>query len=348
MHAKRRIPLFIGTLLSAGTVMITGTAKASDAITAVSWGGVYQDALRNSFFTPAAEKMEIEIREDTLSGIADVRLQVLSRAVSWDIIELASSSCVAGAAEGLFEPLDYDVIDVSGFPEGTYGEHWIGSMFYSTVLAWNTEKYADNPPTGWADFFDTENFPGSRSMYNSTNGTLEFALLADGVAAEDLYPLDVDRAFDQLREIRDDVAIWWTSGAQTTQLAKDGEVDMIAAWSSRIDQAMADGANYDYTFNEGMLDFGCFAIPKGSENVEAAMQALAHFATADLQANLPAHINYGPVNAAAFDTGKIDPAVAEGLNSAPENLPKQFVAGVNWIAENAPQMRERWDEFLTE
>lgn len=348
MHGKTRFPRYIGTILSVGAVTLAGTAQASDAITAVSWGGVYQDALRNSFFTPAAEKMGIEIREDTLSGIADVRLQVLSRAVSWDIIELASSSCVAGAAEGLFEPLDYDVIDVSGFPDGTYGEHWIGSMFYSTVLAWNTEKYADNPPTGWADFFDTENFPGTRSMYNSTNGTLEFALLADGVAAEDLYPLDVDRAFDRLRGIRDDVAIWWTSGAQTTQLAKDGEVDMIAAWSSRIDQAMADGAQYDYTFNEGMLDFGCFAIPKGSENVEAAMQALALFATADLQANLPSHINYGPVNVTAFDTGKIEPGVAEGLNSSPANLPKQFVAGVNWIAENAPKMSERWDEFLTE
>jgi len=348
MKGKSEFPGYVRTILSAGAITLAGTAQASDAITVVSWGGVYQDALRNSFFTPAAEKLSFEIREDTLSGIADVRLQVLSRAVSWDIIELASSSCVAGAAEGLFEPLDYDVIDVSGFPDGTYGDHWIGSMFYSTVLAWNTEKYAENPPTGWVDFFDTENFPGTRSMYNSTNGTLEFALLADGVAAEDLYPLDVDRAFDKLRGIRDDVAIWWTSGAQTTQLAKDGEVDMIAAWGSRIDQAMADGAKYDYTFNQGMLDFGCFAIPKGSKNVDAAMQALALFATADLQANLPSHINYGPVNVAAFDTGKIDPALAEGLNSAPANLPLQFVAGVNWIAENAPRMQERWDEFLTE
>ncbi len=348
MQGMTRFPRHMRTILSAGMITAAGAAQASDSITAVSWGGNYQEAMRHSFFTPAAEQLGIEIREDTLSGIADVRLQVLSRAVSWDIVELASSSCVAGAQEGLFEPLDYDVIDVTGFPEGTYGEHWIASMFYSTVLAWNTEKYADNPPTGWADFFDTENFPGTRSLYNSTNGTLEFALLADGVSAEDLYPLDVERGFDKLREIRDDVAIWWTSGAQTTQLAKDGEVDMIAAWSSRIDQAMADGAAYDYTFNEGMMDFGCFAIPKGSENVDAAMQALALFATAELQANVPSHINYGPINVAAFDTGKIDPDVAAGLNSAPANLPLQFVAGVDWIAENQQRMQERWDEFLTE
>lgn len=348
MHGNRKPPRHMKTVLTASILAVATTAHASDSITAVSWGGNYQEAMRHSFFTPAAENLGIEIREDTLSGIADVRLQVMSGAVSWDIIELASSSCVAGAEQGLFEPLDFDVIDVSDFPEGTYGDHWIASMFYSTVLAWNTEKYADNPPTGWADFFDTENFPGSRALFNDTNGTLEFALLADGVDADDLYPLDVERGFDKLREIRDNVTIWWTSGAQTTQLAVDGEVDMMAAWSSRIDQAMADGANFDYTFDEGMLDFGCFAIPRGSNNVDTAMQALAQFATAELQANVPSHINYGPVNVAAFDTGKIDPEVAAGLNSAPENIQRQFVAGVDWIAENQQRMQERWDEFLTE
>ena len=335
-------------LLAVALVATPFASRAQEDITMVSWGGVYQEAERKALYEPAAEKLGIVIKEDTLSGIADVRSQVLSGAVAWDIIELGSSSCAQGANEGLFEELDFDVIDTTGYAPGTYDDHWIGVMYYSTVLAWNTDKYGENGPQSWADFWDVEKFPGSRSLYNSPGSMLEIALIADGVPTEELYPIDVDRAFAKLEEIKPHIDVWWTSGAQSAQLIKDGEVDMLALWVSRVVGVVKDGAHADYTFNEGMLDFGCLAVPKGTKNKALAMKVLAEFVSPDLQANLPLHIDYGPVNMLAFDTGKIPPETLATLNSSPANAKLQWVYNVNYWAENMPTIRERWDGFVQE
>lgn len=337
--------------LAAAVITLVGVpaaSRAQESITVVSWGGVYQDAERAALYQPAAEAMGITINEDTLSGLADIRLQVQSGAVSWDIVELGSGSCAQGAMEGLFEKLDFDVIDIDGMAEGTYSDHWLGVMYYSTVLAWNTDKYGENGPQNWADFWDVEKFPGSRALYNSPGSMLEIALLADGVPVDQLYPIDVDRAFVKLREIKPNIDVWWTSGAQTAQLIKDDEVDMIALWVSRVIGAIKDGAHADYTFNEGMLDFGCWVIPKGSKKKDLAMKVLNLFSSPELQANLPQHIDYGPVNVKAFDTGKISSETVATLNSAPHNVKLQFVYDPNWWAVNGAALQERWDEFMTE
>ncbi len=327
---------------------LPGAARAQDSITVVSWGGVYQDAERFALFQPTAKDMGITINEDTLSGLAEIRLQVQSGAVTWDIVELGTSGCVQGAAEGLFEPLDFNVIDVDGLLPSSYDDHWVGVMYYSTVLAWNKDKYGDNPPKNWADFWDVDKFPGSRALYNSADSMLELALMADGVSPDELYPIDIERAFAKMDEIRPNIDVWWTSGAQSAQLIKDGEVDMIALWVSRVIGAINDGANADYTFEQGLIDIGCWTVPKGTPKKELAMRVLNAFTSADKQANLPLHIDYGPVNAKAYDTGKISPEKQQTLNSAPHNLAVQIAYNPKWWAENGPAMQERWDEFMTE
>ncbi|MFZ5672268.1 MAG: ABC transporter substrate-binding protein [Pseudomonadota bacterium] len=336
------------TLMASSALLGTAAAHAQESITVASWGGVYQDAERAAFFEPAAKALGIAIKEETLSGIVDVRLQVQSGAVTWDIAELGSSDCAQGAKEGLFETLDFNVIDKDGFVPGTFSDHWVGSMFYSVVLAWNKAKFGDNPPKNWADFWDVAKFPGTRSLYNSPGGTLELALLADGAAKDKLYPIDVERAFKKMEEIKPAITVWWTSGAQTTQLLKDREVDMIGIWVSRAIAAQKAGADVGFTFDQGELDYGCFVIPKGSKKKDLAMKALAQFTSPELQANIPQHIDYGPINAKAFDTGKIAQDKLPGLNSSPENTGKQFVYDAIWWGDNSGELQERWDDFLTQ
>ncbi|MGO8077848.1 extracellular solute-binding protein, partial [Rhizobium leguminosarum] len=69
-----------------------------------------------------------------------------------------------------------------------------------------------------ADLFDTAKFPGKRTFYKwSAPGVIEEALLADGVAADKLYPLDLERAFKKLDTIKSDI-VWWSGGAKSQQL----------------------------------------------------------------------------------------------------------------------------------
>src|ERR1044071_5423588 len=88
-----------------------GAAAAADSITVASWGGSYQEAQQKAFFKPTADALGITIKEDTTNGLDDVRLQVTGNAVKWDLVELGADECARGTKEGLFEKLDYKVID---------------------------------------------------------------------------------------------------------------------------------------------------------------------------------------------------------------------------------------------
>src|SRR5690606_16915554 len=132
-----------------------------------------------------AEKFEIDINEATLSSEAEVRMQVKSGAVTWDIVTLGASRCETAAADGLLEKLDYDVIDVSAYPEGSYSDYCIGASTFAYVMAWNKKTLGVDGPQSWADFWDVEKFPGSRSLWKYPSYVLEAALLADGVTSEE-------------------------------------------------------------------------------------------------------------------------------------------------------------------
>jgi len=139
--------------------------------------------------------------------------------------------------------------------------------------------------------------------------------MADGVPPEDVYKvLDSEkgilRAIDKIRELKPNIDVFWSSGAQHAQLMTDGEVDMTTGWNGRFDVAKKGGAKVAYSFNQALLDYDCFAIPKGAPNKDVAMEFLAEISKAEYQANLPKYITYGPTNKAAYELGKIDDATA--------------------------------------
>jgi putative spermidine/putrescine transport system substrate-binding protein len=321
-------------------------AQAQDSVTVASWGGAYQEAQAKAFFQPAAKALGITIKEDTTGGLSDVRLQVTGNAVKWDLVELGADECARGSKEGLFEKLDYSVIDADGIPEKLVREDWIGITYYSVVLIYNTNVYGENGPKTWADFWNVEKFPGRRALGNFPNETLTVAALADGVPPDKVYPLDMDRAFAALERIKPHISVWWDSGGQAMQLIKDGEVDMAAIWNGRASTLVAEGAPVSYTFDQGVFNPDCMVIPKGSKNKDLAMKALAQFVSPDLQANLPLLIGNGPVNQKAFEIGKIPAERQAVIVSAPENVKKQMLLDFDYWADHLVEAQERFDDFL--
>ncbi|HVI91050.1 MAG TPA: ABC transporter substrate-binding protein [Dongiaceae bacterium] len=322
-------------------------ALADDSIAVASYGGVYQDALRKAFYDPTAKDLNIKINEFTLSGITDIRTQVKAGAIQWDVVELYGGQCQQAADEGLLEPLDYTVIHADGIPKDLVQSHWLGFTAYSTVLAYNKEKYKDNPPKTWADFWDTKKFPGTRAVSGyGPDVNIEIALMADGVAKDKLYPADLDRAFKKLQDLKPDIAVFWQSGAQQAQLAQNQEVDMEAVWVSRIDAAIKGGAPFAYTYNQGVVDVECLVVPKGSKHKDLAMKVINDFVKPDLQANLPQYIPYGPANQKAYETGKITPEMTKNSVTAPDNFALQVVMNKPWWAANGQKAQERWDAFI--
>jgi putative spermidine/putrescine transport system substrate-binding protein len=219
----------------------SGMAAAADSITVSSWGGSYQEAQAKAFFKPTADALGITIKEDTTNGLDDVRLQVTGNAVKWDLTELGADECARGTKEGLFEKLDYSVIDASGIDPKLVHDDWVGITYYSVVLIYRTDVFKENGPKTWADFWNVEKFPGRRALGGAfATETLTVAALADGVPLDKVYPLDIDRALKSLDKIRPHIDAWWTSGAQAMQLIKDGEVDMASIWNGRASTLKAE------------------------------------------------------------------------------------------------------------
>jgi putative spermidine/putrescine transport system substrate-binding protein len=322
-------------------------AAAQDRVTFAGYGGEPQKVQTKAFFEPAQKALGVTVLQDSHGGYAKIKAQVLSGSPSFDLVALGCAEGARAAKEGLLEPLDYSLIpNANDIDPSLRSEHTVGEWTFSTVLAWNT-KTVKNPPSTWAEFWDVKKFPGRRALSANARQMLEIALVADGVPADKLYPLDLERAFKKLEEIKPNLALWWSSGAQSVQLLNDGEIDMQAIWNGRAQAAIDAGAAAAYTYNQGIYDVECFMVPKGAKGKVAAMKIINVMLDPKNQATAASLIDYGPVNPKAYDTGIIPKDRMARLPSSPENLKKQVMLKASWYAsEDADKAFARWTTLM--
>jgi putative spermidine/putrescine transport system substrate-binding protein len=177
--------------------------------------------------------------------------------------------------------------------------------------------------------------------------------MADGVPPEKVYevlstPDGIKRALNKIRELKPNIAVWWSSGAQHAQLMADGEVDMVTGWNGRFDIAAKDGAAVKYTFNQALLDYDCYAVAKGAPHKDLAMKFLAEISKPKYQAALTKYITYGPTNELAYKGGAIDEAYAKKLPSYPANAAKQLPIDYEWYIKHEAEASAAYQDMLTE
>ncbi len=312
-------------------------------IVVTDFGGAMRDIWREIAYDPFSQLTGVEIVEDT-SDSALLRSQVESENVEWSMSQQGGSTGILLGQQGMLEPLDYDVIQRDGLVEGIDDEHALGCLFWSTVIAYNTETFPDDPPGGWEDFWDLDNVPGARGLYDWPVPNLEFALIAAGVPMDDLYPLDVDLAFEKLDEIRDEILVWWEEGAQPPQLLADGELDICTAWNGRITDAAEAGQPIAIQWNEGSMTFDTFTVPRGAPEPEIAMDLINFMSRPEVQARMAERIPYGPIHEGAFD--HLDDDIMANLPSSPELMEMQHERDIDFWLEHEDEILERWQDWL--
>ena len=185
----------------------------------------------------------------------------------------------------------------------------------------------ENVPDSWADFWDVEAFPGKRCMPAWPRFNMEAALMADGVAKEDLYPLDMDRALAKLEEIKPHVTKWWTTSAQSPQLLLDGEADMCMAYTGSTSILALEGAPIEVEWNEGFVYYDFFSIPKGAPNYENALKLLSWRLDAERAAELTSTYPVALPSSLVYE--KADPEISRYWANRPENMEK----AIEWSPE---------------
>jgi putative spermidine/putrescine transport system substrate-binding protein len=198
--------------------------------------------------------------------------------VPWNLVEFGTGGEFYQAANaGLLEKVDTSKVPVDKVNAASVDEYGIKVEDNGAVLVWNTKALGGKKPTSTADLFNVKDFPGKRCLYKYpvSAGTLEVALLADGVTADKMYPIDVNRALAKLNTIKNDI-VWWESGSTVTQRLNNGEGSMGRVWTGRVYDAIVNQKlPLDFTWNGGLTTAAYFAVPKGAPNSKVGQAAIA-------------------------------------------------------------------------
>ena len=358
--------LSAAAIIGAMAVTIRLAEAAEDkSLTVVSWGGAYTKSQVEAYHKPfTAETGIAVVNADYNGGIAEVKAQVESGNVVWDVVDMEVGDALRACDEGLLEPLD-----PASFPAGDDGtpaaedfypdalnECWATTIIFSTVFAFDDSKIGPNKPNTIGDFFDLQKFPGKRGLRKQNpKATLEMALIADGVVPEDVYevlasPEGLDRAFAKLDTIKDSV-VWWEAGSQPVQLLADGEVAMTVVSNGRLfDAVAAEGKPFKIVWDAQVMEYDTYVVVKGAPNKEAAM-AFMRFATATRQLAAQASwIAYAPARKSSLPL--VGKNAANGEDMLP-NLPtpdkgRAVTVDPRFWADHQDEINQRWAAWLAQ
>lgn len=352
--------------LSLTTAMtLAASAAGAESITVMSWGGSYSRSQVEAYHKPFTAQTGIGIvLIDHDNPAIPIKAQVEARNVTTDVVDVEYADAIRLCDEGMLEEFDHSVLPAA--PDGTpatedflpqgLGECAVGSIVFSTIFAYDATKFPDGAPQTIADFFDTETFPGKRGVKNAPKATLEMALMADGVPADQVYELlateeGVQRAFAKLDSIKGDI-VWWEAGAQPPQLLADGEVSMTAAYNGRIfAAAVSEGKPFEIVWDGQVYEYNLFAIPVGAPNPEAALEFIKFATDTQRLADQAQWISYGPARKSSaglvglYYDGKTE--MAPHMPTNPDNMTNALASSYDFWVDHESQLVERFGAWLS-
>ncbi len=352
---------FVSMFLS--LLLCGALAGAGEALTVTSWGGAYSHSQIKAYHEPFTAKTGIRINaEDYNGGLAEVRVQAQSGNVTWDVVDMSLSSVIRGCEEGLLHELDLAAFppapdgapaEEDFLPETLVSECGAPLIIWSTIFAYDKSKFPQRKPQHLEDFFDLEKFPGRRALRKSPRSTLEFALMASGVAAADAYavlstPQGLKRAFAKLDTIKEHT-VWWEAGAQPPLLLSDGEVAMATAYNGRIFNAYnKEKKPFEIVWDRQIWYRNYYAIVKGTPRYKQALEYVKFASAAKQLANQARHISYGPARQSSM--AMIATHAETGIDMRP-HMPTEHFENVlendfEWWADYEDEMTDRFNTWL--
>lgn len=320
------------------------TARAADPLFVNTWGGDWEKAAAAHLFGPFTKESGIPIRTVSPVSYAKLAAQARTGVYEFDVTTLGGGELIRAVEAGLVEKIDTSIIDMKQLPPGQAYMSGIATHAFATVIASRKDKFTNGGPQSWAEFWDTQRFPGPRSLQRYAARVVPLALLADGVPTNKVYPMDLDRAFKSFDRVKKDVRVWWTQGQQSQQLLRDGEVNAIAIWHGRALSLIRQNVPVDLVWNQGEIDRAYWVVAKGTPRAKQAWQFVASALKAERLAKFCMQADYSPVDQRVFQ--HIPEAQAKGMPTYPANYRLTFEQD---LAKMGPQLNElsrRFDQFV--
>jgi len=317
-----------------------------ETLTYVAYGGAGQDAQIEAFQKPYTDAHpNITFVNTSPADVAQVKAQVDAGVVQWDIVATSPAAATQNCGT-LFEKLDMSALNTADYLPNTIGECYVANFANATLFGYNATKFPDpaTAPKTVADFFDLARFPGKRGVVtNLQNGMLEYALLADGVAPDQLYPLDVERALRKLGTIREQTNFAPNVGALQQAVSAD-QVDLFLIPDSRAIALLNDGKNLKIVWDKTLIAANALAVVKGSPHGATAQDFLRSLVAPGPQARMSELTGVLPINVNAkpnlTEAGKAVAAYADGNGGV------KVVQDTDWYAKNFNEVSTRVNTWL--
>lgn len=346
-------------LVVAALCLSLGLAEAARAreLTFVTWGGAYTRSQMLAFVRPyeQATSQSVEVL-DYNGGLGELRSQVRALNVKWDVVDLELADAIRGCEQGLLIPIDADTLTPaadggapqSDFLPGSLTPCAVGTVVWSTALAYDPAR-TKAPVSRLEDLFDLRRFPGKRGLRRTPKGNLEWALLADGVAPQEVYavlenPAGLKRALRVLDKIKPQI-VWWREGEEAPELLAQERVVMTSAYSGRIARANElRGQPFTIVWDHQIWNIDLLGIPAENPQWEQALEFIRFATSPGRLAAQAQHIPYGPVRRSALR--QVDPAVLARLPTAPQNFETAFRLDAQWWADHFDAVNRRFEAWL--
>ncbi|MFC3612212.1 extracellular solute-binding protein [Lutimaribacter marinistellae] len=363
------------TALAVTTALVAPAVSAqdmADEMTIVSWGGAYSKSQQNAYHEPYMEKTGVKIINDESSAEAVAKLRAMNEAgnVTWDVVDVVAADALRLCDEGLAMEIDPDE-HLAAAPDGTsaeddFGDLLVGDCFipqivYSTTFGYRTDMVPEGvePPSQICDVFDLEKYPGKRALEKRPINNMEWALLCDGVAKDDVYDVleteeGQEQALAKLDTIKDEV-IWWSAGADTPQLLADGEIFMGSTYNGRLfsvieeqDQPVA------MMWDAQVFDLDGWIIPTGlpEDRLNRALDYIMFATDTQRLADQAKWISYGPARKSSAPLvgqhAELGIDMAPHMPTDPENAKNTFLYNYEFWADYRDDIDAKFQAWLAQ
>lgn len=342
-----------GLTIFFGTLSLERPARAEEPVIIASTGGAYDRALKEAWFDPFTEATGIPV---TIVSATNAEMRAKASAmvqagnVTWDLYLDGEIQAASQAHKLVTEDLTEFCRQFSTRADLPANACQAGGALLqstATLLVYRQHEGMVEAPRTWIDMWNVKAFPGGRAFPNFDDPwrVLAAALLADGVKKEELFPLDVDRAFAKLDTIRDEVTVWWKTGDQSVQGFRDGEYDLGQIWLTRARAVKNEGLPIGWSYEASFLVGDRVALIKGAPHRDNALKLITYWLeNPSVQAKACDVLSCTPPSTDAI--AMMSEATRKSMPSPDDIKNNVIVPDAAWINANAGMLLQRWNNWV--
>ncbi len=317
--------------------------SVTPTVVVASTSGAFVQAQRDAYFDSFTRETGVEVVVRESDGTrARIRQQVEdSHADPVDLVFLAPVEAHLAEAEGLLAPLDLPDASPEAFRESSLSGTSMAAIYSALVLTWNTSALTGG--AGLQVLADPAVSTPRALRATGPQGTLEMLLLSHGVPPEELYPLDLERAWAALAAIASSV-VWYDNYDEGTALIAEGTVGLGLLANGRAYGARKAGQPVGYTYQGAVSFVDRWCVPRNAPHLAEAMRLLTYLSLAEPQARFGEALAYGGTNPGADSLLSADASAA--VPTSPANAELLTTLDPAWWTEHGEATSRRWRELV--